>query len=561
LLTYSETIITANFSAVDVSLTRNQTAPDGTTTATLVEATAANENTGFYRYLALGSGYTFSIYAKAGNVDYLGVTLDSSSSTRAVFNLSSGTVESSNQCTASIVSVGNGWYRCILANSTGNVDYVIVTVEETNNASPWGSGLTTTGSNISVWGAQLEQRSSATAYTATTSSPIVKYQPTLQTAASGEARFDHDPVTGESKGLLIEESRTNLIKCSSPEDTDTFGTNGWQDYYGFRAYRNTVIAPDGTQTAATIRAIAGGSGATGGTMYVNNAIVPTSTANHTFSAYLKRGGERPTDLVVMSIYNNGFAFNNYNVKFDLSDGTIDTLQSGSAKIEDCGNGWYRCSLTLSLTSGSNYYPQVGTYGYSPLGTTFLMWGAQLELGAFPTSYIPTSGSTVTRSRDFGRIIGDNFNSFFSDGVGTVLSETTAMGPTWWTSPYRFSKLDGTSGNHYDSVGITYQQPNSNSISSDVLVGSVGQNTSGELASNDRSTNYTKHAFAFQRNDFMHSAKGLLGSTDNSGEIPELNSLHFGAFFVGYAQYTGYIKRFVYYPTRLSNATLQAMTEE
>ena len=81
------------------------------------------------------------------------------------------------------------------------------------------------GGFVYVWGAQLEKRDAVTSYTATSGTPITKYQPKLMTSSPDHARFDHDPITGESKGLLIEENRTNLITYRKIEQQTSLTTN------------------------------------------------------------------------------------------------------------------------------------------------------------------------------------------------------------------------------------------------------------------------------------------------------------------------------------------------
>ena len=555
LLTYSEDVSQVGGGA-NVTITTNTmetTAPDGTNTADKVMSTG----NGDYHYVALtnASGsvsstaanetWTASAYFKnvSGNSDWAYLEIYASGNYYAYFDIANGTVGQTGGggLVATITNAGNGWYRCTVKGTIAVAGGLGV---NPSTASGNGSRVhNNTANGFYLWGWQLEKRSSATAYTATTSSPIVKYQPTLQTAASGEARFDHDPVTGESKGLLIEEARTNYFTHSS-----AFGSE-WSEN-GINRVNNQAIAPDGTLTAEEITYnLPQGTGRS--YRYIN--AMGSVTADRVFSVFIKNGmGTGNVFSITWEYHDSRYA------RYDFDSATASVgydVYLKDAKVEDVGNGWFRFSFVIPANSNPQYLEISTGIG------NMLVWGFQLEQGSFPTSYIPTSGSTVTRSRDFGRIIGADFNSFFSNGVGTVFSETTAMGPTWWTSPYRFSKLDATSGNHYDSVGITYQQPNLNSINADVLVGSVSQYNAGVLTSNDRSVAYTKHALAFQRNDFMHSAKGVLGPADTSGQVPELNALHFGAFFVGYANYTGYIKKFAYYPQRLPNASLQAMTEE
>jgi hypothetical protein len=132
-----------------------------------------------------------------------------------------------------ITDAGNGWYRCSLTFTAGTGGYFQLNIEDAGGNNIYtGDGT----SGVHLWGAQVEQRDSLTAYTPTTDSPITKYQPALQTAGNNVARFDHNPTTGESLGLLIEESRTNLImvlglnKVNSPTITPN----------------QTIVAPDGT---------------------------------------------------------------------------------------------------------------------------------------------------------------------------------------------------------------------------------------------------------------------------------------------------------------------------
>ena len=88
--------------------------------------------------------------------------------------------------------------------------------------------------------------------------------------------------------------------------------------------------------------------------------------------------------------------------FNLSNGTYrDAVGSVTPSIENYGNGWYRCSIGdlggATVATPSFRIDALGT-GYAP---TVYVWGAQVELGSYPTSYIPTYGSSVTRSADSG----------------------------------------------------------------------------------------------------------------------------------------------------------------
>ena len=494
-------------------------APDGTTTADRILAAS-----GWYRAyltsLVAGQVYTLSVYIKSNT---------GSNQTLVLFR--------ENNSASPTVTATTSWQRfqyTFTVSSAASSDYGL-----------WNAS---SGNDILVWGMQLEQRGSATAYTPTTSSPVVKYQPALQTASPNGARFDHDPVTGESKGLLIEEARTNLIVCSSPEDTDTFGSNGWQDYYGFRADRNSAIAPDGTQTAATVTSFAGGSGVTGASMYVNNPIT-VSAAPYTFSAYMKIGSVQGFSTPTMTISNTGNASNVYDTKFDLVNGTINTNLNGTAKIEAVGNGWYLCSVTVTLTAGGKY-PQVGSYGNAAAGSSFFMWGAQLELGSFRTSYIPTAGSTVTRSADAAELPS---NTWYSDS-GTLYADFNIAGPA--TGSY------GNVVQLLENLGSRWGFPYTN-----------GNNTLAALAYNAPDlTNATLGGLSYGSNtrvvmtspngsQFVTSFNGASVVTTSATAVSNPTSLSIGKVLSDNNTFTGTFSKIAYYPQRLPNATLQAMTEE
>jgi hypothetical protein len=176
---------------------------------------------------------------------------------------------------------------------------------------------------------------------------------------SGVARFDHNPTTGESLGLLIEEQRTNLLLYSAQFD------NGYWGKDNATITANTLVAPDGTITADTIT-----------TNNTNGYVLRGSltVANSTLSVYVKQGvGSR------FSLGTSGQS-NNDIVVFNLSTGTIVSTGSNnvSASITSVGNGWFRLTATRGATAGDSII-YIGFLASSASANDFhYIWGAQLE---------------------------------------------------------------------------------------------------------------------------------------------------------------------------------------
>jgi len=239
---------------------------------------------------------------------------------------------------------------------------------------------------------------------------LIKY------AGVNEARFDHDPETGESLGLLIEEARTNFATNS-----EAFNDSGWSKT-GATIDVNKAIAPDGTLTADEI--ITSTTGGFTGRVTRSQSV---SNGNYTISFYAKKGA---TDWLMITIEIGGQG--GRRVWYNLATGEIGTnaaafggVWSFSFGMDYAANGFYRCHITVNITTGGGslgYFamcPNENGSATSNQGNSIYIWGAQLEAGAFPTSYIPTIGSTRTRAADNASITGKNFSSWYRQDEGTV----------------------------------------------------------------------------------------------------------------------------------------------
>jgi hypothetical protein len=241
LLLQSQTFDNAYWTKTNITVTANSTtAPDGTTTAESILETATTGSHQVFRSAVITSSNTHvrSVFAKPNGRNWLAIYGGAGRSFFDLQNGVTGTVEAG--YTASMIDAGNGWYRCILIGPAGTSSYAgLYNIADADNSISYAGDIT---KGLFIWGAQFEQRSAVTAYTPTTTQPITNYIPVLQTASANVARFDHNPVTGESLGLLVEEQRTNLLLRSEEFD------NAYWLKSNATITSNTVIAPDGTLT-------------------------------------------------------------------------------------------------------------------------------------------------------------------------------------------------------------------------------------------------------------------------------------------------------------------------
>jgi len=537
---YSQEFDQATWSKGAVTVTANSTAaPDGTTTADTVipTATTATHQISSSTSIAGIGVYTLSVYAKATGYSYVQLMWGSGTDYANFFLSGAGSVSQNSGGSPTITSVGNDWYRCSITTTLTVASAIyflpMQTGTETRFAATTGDGT----SGLFLWGAQLEQRSAVTAYTVTTTQPITNYIPVLLTAASGVPRFDHNPISQESLGFLIEQQSTNLVLQSQ-----TFDSATWIKTDGGAAVTvipNTIIAPDGTLTGDKLDEAGG---FTQSQVIRQSVTVANSTA-HTFSFYAK-AAERSF------VYTQAQGANNFQVVFNLTAGTVG-VSSGtftSATITPVGNNWYRCAVTATSTTTSvSWYiePQATNALGTHLGVAnngIFLWGAQVEATAFTTSYIATVASQVTRAADVATMTGTNFSSWYSPGEGSFFASST-------TSATGIRGVLGV-GEFANDYYLAYS-------GSDAIYVIT---TNGVAQTNLTRSKTDKLAIAYKTNDACFVSGGGAVDTDTTVTLPTVTSLRIGNFW-GVPQYylNGTIKKISYFPRRLSNAELQEMT--
>jgi hypothetical protein len=384
-------------------------------------------------------------------------------------------------------------------------------------------------------------------FTRTTTATFVNSSGVLSTAAIDAPRFDYNPATLAPLGLLIEEPRTNLILQSETLGTTWTTTNTSISANATTSPANDLTADKVVENTAT------------GTHSVNQTVAATISTTYTISAYVKSDGTNRQFCIFMpaAIYTTGS-----NSIFNVTTGTIVSDEAGTAKITNAGNGWYRCSVTRTSTiavSGTYQFRLINPAAANPLsylgdGTSgVFVWGAQLEAGAFATSYIPTIASQVTRTADNASMTGTNFSSWFNQPQGTLYSEAAPLAAPLTPGGRPVFHLRDTISNT-SQIDIRYRP--SVKTGASVVNSGVTQADTSSIAS--YTTSSGKLAMAYNTNDVASTFNAEAVQTDTSVTIPTtLITALIGSDSI--ARFNGTISRIAYYPSRLSNAELQAIT--
>ena len=351
--------------------------------------------------------------------------------------------------------------------------------------------------------------------------------PLLRTAALNGPRLEYD-ASGNPLGLLIEEARTNLLTNSNVPPSG-----------GGAVLVKNAIAPNGAQDAWTMTYSSGvGYNAPSGASFISGTA-------YTFSFYFKRG--TGTQQIWTLLYGAVFNNNGGNVVaiYDIESETATINVSGAtANVQDVGNGWYRCSCSAIATASSTSGQQIYRQGATEAGKYDYVYGFQVETGAFPTSYIPTSGSAVTRAKDVASLPVERFA--YNQPQGTVVA---------------FQETFGTAGNlvpweiHTANTNrIVY---NAKSSTATIITGGSVQaslNHADQLPSV-----FYKQGLAFKKDDIASSLDAST-LTDTSGTIPTVSSFKIGTDYSLLSMLNGHIKHIQYYPKRLSNEELELLTQ-
>lgn len=334
--------------------------------------------------------------------------------------------------------------------------------------------------------------------------------------------------------IVVEPSSENLVRIS-----EDFSNNIWVK--NDTSVVSGQLSPSGSETAHLIK------GSTNSSRHnvVHGAL--TNTVTGSFSLFAKA-----KELRYLQIASANTTQQVANV--DLLSGTIGTVGSSFSDVtlEAFPDNWYRITLVSPNQYNSYYISLVSglTAGWleswaMPNDTDGLyIWGAQLEESSVPTSYIPTSGSTVTRAADDLVIDGSDFTDFYNDAEGTVYVESTGRGYFDYNTSFAFS--DNSSSNRI------YARSTSNSGGLTVFSGGSVSASMGGLTVVANNV-LSRSAHSFKANNFLTSRDGNSATPDTSGNMPVgMDRLYIGAGQTGGNQLNGHIKRLIYWPYHSDN---------
>ena len=406
----------------------------------------------------------------------------------------------------------------------------------------------------------------------------------IVTAPADSPRFDHRYVNGEieSLGLLVEESRSNLLTYS-----DTLVT-GWS-HIGFTSNAVDSTYPNPTGNLGTKKLVEETGNTSNQKVLYEDVTVGNNDQVFSHSIFVKPIGDRNAQISIHNVAPSNAK--GFTVNFNLSDlTTFTTSASSSSSLDDYGvvpypNGWYkiyvvgntgslnsdgttlRFHLRILDSSGNQIYTGDGSSG-------LYAYGAQMELGAFPTSYIPTSGSTATRNHDRAVIEGSNFTDIFNtnfnnfsmfvnyDNTDTDNGTSYSIIQFWGESTNFDNRVEFFKDNASPYHIETRAFGGGSAIFSNGNLSGISAQSVQKLATS-WSVDYSTSSGASRRWAFSFSGESVDVVNDNTGTtIPSLTRIGFGINPTRTDSDGGKIhfKQISLYSNTLTDSQLQALTK-
>jgi hypothetical protein len=356
----------------------------------------------------------------------------------------------------------------------------------------------------------------------------------------------------------VEEERTNLLVRSEEFDNANWGKGSPATV---TVSTESIASPAGDATVQKVK-----EATTTGAHFMNQPPTVAASTVHTLSFFAKSAERTLIDVIVGQ--GTAYTARGFNLSTGVSVANASSLPdagTANSSIIAYPNGWYRVSVTMTSTQANT----IGTaqirlrdgnsISYTGDGTSGIyLWGAQLEQSSYATSYIPTSGSTATRAADVSTSAATFGNSWYEQSEGTfywkgkIYSDQQAARQI----PFRV-----TEGSNLRGIGPQIDSRESNQ---DIFFGTRSDAGSAQITLADTfdETNLLTIAGTFS-SDVAGSFNGSTVITDSPsyvfGSEDKMEIMGDRAISGFNVQFNGHTRRITYWPTRLSNDTLQTIT--
>jgi len=391
----------------------------------------------------LNSGTTwtpFNVTVTTGVTDPVGGTGAYTIGSIASGNVTEYAVKSSNVIsllagttfTYSIYMKGSGTIATYVERSIAGtywIDYKTHTLSSEWQVFTHSFTVPTNASGVNVYVGNL---TGTTATSVDIAFPMLNYGSSAKPYQPTTDRLNYPRITYQNGrgALLSEPQRTNLTQGSNGLTTN------WTNYRGTYT-ANAISSPDGTVNAP--RTVWDSSSPNSVGFYFQNFTFASSTT-YCFSVFLKYYNK---PIISVGYIDRSGPFLGGNAYFNIANGTFVSVDGSATTgiIEPYQDGWYRCTVVFTTVASPSYNYLAIDSGTVVTGEGFYVYGSQLEIGEFPTSYTPTTSATVTRPMDQ-----------FSKDDSPALSTTSW---TFYMSGVNIGKNQNSSGGTIDDVNWSF----------------------------------------------------------------------------------------------------------
>ena len=356
-------------------------------------------------------------------------------------------------------------------------------------------------------------------------------------------RFEYDPNTLALRGLLIEDTRTNRTLWSEDFTNPIWSNNvngtgtreNLDNSLGFMRGRVTATSPEG------------------GIRQIYSSGLLTNTV-YSFSFYV----EGTVTYLLLAFQNAVNTFGSaHSVVLNPSTGGFSSVV-GFTRVSSVPykSGYLYSVITAAATAAS---PVANVeFRLANAGDSFIFGRPQFEAGLHSSSFIRSTSVVARRGPDVAVISGARFTGLYNQSEGTFVTRfsygdtTAALGPN---ARFVVNANDGTTSNRH---AIYNRSSQIQSGLTTVTLTQASPGVPGILGPNTVAT----AAYAYKLNDFGFAVNGVAGTPDPLGTLPTVNRLGIGStgnILSTISAVFGYIEKVDYYPARLSDSQLQALT--